>query len=76
MKTKARLPFPPEMLQELARQLADYRLNGCRDGAAAAVMAETKRAAAKHGRSYSELWAMVHAEAYKIIDADPRAAIG
>lgn len=68
MKTKPRLPFTEETIDRLARQLADYRIGGCRDGAAQAVMAATRKTAAKHGQSYGELWALVHAATYRIVD--------
>jgi hypothetical protein len=75
MKTPRR-EVAPETLAALAQQLAAYRLDGCKTGAAAAVQAATKKVASKHGQSYSELWARVHAAAYTIIDRDPRAALG
>ena len=75
MKAKRR-EVAPEAVQVLAQQLAAYRLDGCRTGAAAAVQAATRKVARQHGQSYSELWARVHAAAYVIIDADGRAAIG
>ena len=76
MPRRQRLEFAPETIAALAQRLADYRLGGCPSGEAAAIMAATRKVAQKHGRSYSELWAMVHAAAYAIIDRDPRAAIG
>ncbi len=72
MKTKARLSFSPETIDSLARRLAEYRLGGCPSGEGAAITAAAKKTAAKHRRNYSELWALVHAAAYVIIDADPR----
>lgn len=72
--TKQRKSVSPAIVQGLAGMLVEYRLGGCRDGAAAAVMLATKKAASRHGVPYSELWAIVHAEAYRIIDADPRAS--
>ncbi len=75
MKTKTRLPFSPETIDSLGRRLADYRLGGCPSGEGAAITAAAKKTAAKHRRNYSELWALVHASAYSIIDADPRSLL-
>jgi hypothetical protein len=75
MKTPRR-EVAPETIAALAQQLADYRLNGCSTGAAKALQVATKKVASKHGQSYSEVWARVHAAAYTIIDRDPRAALG
>ncbi len=75
MKTKTRLTFSPETIDILARRLADYRLGGCPSGEGAAITAAAKQTAAKHRRNYSELWALVHAAAYAIIDADSRSSL-
>lgn len=77
MKTKTRLPLPfsPETIDTLARRLAQYRLGGCPSGEGAAITAAAKKTAAQHRRNYSELWALVHAAAYVIIDADPRSSL-
>jgi hypothetical protein len=72
---KQRKPVAAETVQELAGMLVEYRLGGCRDGAATAVMLATKKAASKHGVPYSELWAIVHKAAYEIIDADSRSSL-
>ena len=70
MKTKPRLPFSPETVEDLAQQLADYHRQGYRVGSAAAVQLVIKKAAQKHGRSFSELWAIVHEAAHKIMAAE------
>lgn len=69
MKAKPRRPIPAETLTSLARMFADYRLNGCRSGGAAAIQVAVRKAAKSHGFNYSELWADVHRLAYEIIDA-------
>jgi hypothetical protein len=74
-KSKPRSDVPAETIERLAMMLAEYRLGGCPSGGAVAVQDATREAAKKHGRSYSELWPLVHAAAYRIIDADPRSAL-
>lgn len=75
MKTKAVQPITPEIVAPLAQQLIDYRLGGCPSGGGAKVQESVKKAAAKYKRSYSELWALVHAAAYSVIDAELRASL-
>ena len=68
MKPKPTKPITPEIIAPLAQMLADYRLGGCPSGGAAAVQAAVKKAAGKIGRSYGELWAMVHAEYERMVN--------
>jgi len=70
MKTKERRSFAPETIDDLARKLAQYRLGGCPSGGGVAIQGAVRQVAKKHGRSYSELWALVHATAYEIIDIE------
>jgi len=76
MKTRARLAFSDETVAALARQFVEYRLGGCPSGGAVAIQEATRKTAKTHGRSFGELWPMVHAAAYKIIDGDPRSKLG
>jgi hypothetical protein len=68
MRAKPILPITDEIVADLARQLVDYRLNGCPSGGAARVQSAVRKAAKGLGRSYGELWAVVHAAAYRAID--------
>jgi 2-iminoacetate synthase ThiH len=70
MQTRTRQPVSDETINDLARQLADYRLGGCPSGGSEAVSNAVRKAAKAHGRSYSELWSDVHRAAYEIIDAE------
>ena len=72
---KPRILIAESVIESLARDLASYRLDGCKSGGAEAIMSRVRKVASTHGQSYSEAWARVHAEAYKIIDADGRANI-
>jgi hypothetical protein len=73
---KRRLEFSPETVQELARQFAAYYLGGCPMSGGAAVQDATRRVAAVHGRSFSELWALVHAAGYEIVNAESATPTG
>ena len=72
---KARLEIDEAIIIELGERLAAYRLDGCKDGIAQGIIADVKKVASKHRRSYSEVWAKVHKVAYEIISVDPRASI-
>ncbi len=69
MPTKGQRPFSQETIDSLGQRLAQYRLGGCHTGEAQAIMAAVRKTANQHKRNYSELWALVHANAYAIIDA-------
>jgi hypothetical protein len=66
-------PVDAQVVESLARDLADYRLGGCPSGGGEEIRSRVKKIASKHGQSYGELWARVHATAYQIIDDDGRA---
>jgi hypothetical protein len=54
----------------LAEEFAAWRLGGCPgSGFAATFGAKVRKIARRHGQSHSELWAIVHRDAYKLIDA-------
>jgi predicted Rossmann-fold nucleotide-binding protein len=65
---KTSKPFAPETVRTLAQQFADYRLKGCPTGGGEALMQAVRQVAKQHERSYGELWAIVHAEGYRIFN--------
>lgn len=72
-KTADRAEFPPETVEALAGEFAAWRLGGCPGyGFSATFGAKVKKAAAKCNRSHSELWALIHARGYELIDAGAR----
>ncbi len=72
---KASLEICESIIEALGARLASYRLDGCKYGIAQALITDVKKVASKHRCSYSEVWAMVHKNAYEIIAIDPRAAL-
>ena len=66
---KTLAPIPADVVASLAADLTAYRLGGCPSGGGAKVQQGVRKAAQKLGRSYGELWALVHAAAYAVIDS-------
>jgi hypothetical protein len=64
-----------ETVLKLAAEFAAYRLDGCPTGGGDRLRENVRAAARKLGVSYSELFVPVHAAAYRLIDADPRAQL-
>jgi GTP-binding protein EngB required for normal cell division len=61
---------PGATIAGFARELADWRINGCPGyGFAEDLKPRVRKAAKRLGKSYSEAWSEVHREAYRLIDA-------
>ena len=67
MPSKARKSFDAETVSDLARRFADYHTGGYPTGGSGELMATVRKVAGKHGRSYSELWQLVHAEGTRLM---------
>lgn len=71
-RTRDRKPLNADKVAALAREFADWRIQGCPGyGFHEAIKAKVEKVARAANVSYGEVWAVVHQQAYAILDATP-----
>lgn len=74
-RAKAKTDVPAEVVEGFAAEWAGFRLGGLPSGFYDDFRKRVEKAGRKHGRSFSEVWPLVHKAAYAIIDADERSRL-